>query len=66
LTPFPPLPAQCRPPIRYSRRWAPIGTKMSYSSAASTHEGIDMLADHGILYRGELERLHAMLVSLRA
>jgi hypothetical protein len=39
----------------------PVGAKMSYSSATSTHEGIDMLADSGALYAGERERLHALL-----
>jgi hypothetical protein len=39
----------------------PVGAKMSYSSATSSHEGIDMLAEHGILYAGERERLHRVL-----
>jgi hypothetical protein len=44
----------------------PPGAKIRYSSAASTHDGIDRLAGLGVLYAGERERLLRVLDELRA
>jgi hypothetical protein len=42
----------------------PYGQAMVYSNATSSHRGIDDLAEAGCLYRGERERLHALLSDL--
>jgi hypothetical protein len=47
--------------VNVSNEPIPVGTAISYSSATLIHDGIDLLADYGILYAGERERLHRLL-----
>ena len=47
------------PKVDVSNLPVPAGASKCFTSVG-THEDIDMLADAGIMYRGERERLHAL------